>query len=127
MIIYIEFANISKRNAKSNNVFDVKNMITSTRFVETTKNAIFMYASILCLNAEHSTNTKNVLIALTSILYEVFNATLKRKKNKNSTQFEIINRSCISKYRQTKTQRRQKMDFTSSRLFKCARLLRFNK
>jgi hypothetical protein len=72
--------NISKRNAEINNVFDVKNIITSTRFVETTKNAIFVHVNILRSNAEHSTNTKNVLIALINILRKTFNAKLKRKK-----------------------------------------------
>ncbi len=102
-------------------------MITLTKFVEMTKNAIFVHASIFRLNAKHSTNTKNVLIALTSIRREVCNATSKRKKSRNSTQFKTTSRSCISKHRQTKTQRRQKIDFTSLRSHKCVRSLRFNK
>jgi hypothetical protein len=73
-----------KKNAKLNNAFDVKSMITLTKFVETTKNVIFMHASIFRLNAKHSTNTKNVLITLTNILHDVFNAMLKRKKSKDS-------------------------------------------
>ncbi len=91
--------NILKKNAKLNHVLNVKNIITSTTFVKMTKNATFVHASILRSNAKHLMNTKNVLITLKSIQREVFNATLKRKKNKNSTQFEIINRSCISKHR----------------------------
>jgi hypothetical protein len=102
-------------------------MITLTKFVETMKNAIFVRASILRSNAKHSTNTKNVLIASTSTLREAFNATLKRRRNKNSTRFKIINRSCISKHHLMKTQRRQEIEFTSSRLNKCARSLRLNK
>ncbi len=47
-----------------------------------TRNAIFMHASIFRSNAEHSSNTKNVLTASTSILHEAFNATLKQKKIK---------------------------------------------
>jgi hypothetical protein len=120
-------ANISKKNAKSNNAFYVKSMITSTKFVETMRNAIFVRASILRSNAKHSTNTKNVLIASTSTLREAFNKTSKRRKNKNSTWFKTISRSCISKHRQMKTQRRQEIDFTSSRLRKCVRSLRLNK
>jgi hypothetical protein len=69
-----------EKNARSNNVFDVENMIMSTKFVEMMKNAIFMCANISRSNTEHSTNTKNMLIALTSTSREVFNATLKRKK-----------------------------------------------
>ncbi len=60
-------------------------MITSIKFVEMTKNAIFMHASIFRSNAEHSTNTKNVLTTLTSIRREVFNATSKQRKSRNST------------------------------------------
>jgi hypothetical protein len=70
---------------------------------------------------------KNVLIALTSILLEAFSATLKRRRSKNSTRYEITNRSCTSKHRQMKKQRWLKNDFTSSRSRKCARSLRFNK
>jgi hypothetical protein len=86
---------ILKKNAKSNNAFDVRNMIMSTKLVETIKNAIFARASILRSNAEHSMNTKNVLTASTSILREAFNATLKRRRNKNSTRYETTNHSCI--------------------------------
>jgi hypothetical protein len=102
-------------------------MIMSTKFVETMKNAIFARASILRSNAEHSTNTKNVLIASTSILREAFNATLKRRKSRNSTRYKTTNRSCISKHRQIKKQRRQEVDLTSSRSRKCVRSLRFSK
>jgi hypothetical protein len=116
-----------EKKCKSNNAFDVKSMITSIKSVEITRNAIFVHASILRFNAEHSTNIKNVLIASTNILREAFNATLKRRKSKNSTQFETTSRSCISKHRQTKTQRRQKIDLTLSRSRKCVRSLRFNK
>jgi hypothetical protein len=72
-----------KRNAELNNAFDVKNMIMSTKFVETMRNAISARASISRSNAEHSMNTESVLTASTSILREAFSATLKRRKNKN--------------------------------------------
>jgi hypothetical protein len=114
MTIFIESANILKRNVKSNNVFDVKNMIMLTKFVETIKNAISARASIFRLNAEHSMNTENVLIASTKILRETFNATLKRRRSKNSTQYKTTNHSCISNHRQKMKQRRLKIDFTSS-------------
>jgi anti-sigma28 factor (negative regulator of flagellin synthesis) len=127
MIIRIEFANNLKKSAKSNNAFDVKSMIMSTKFVETMKNAISARASILRLNAEQSTNTENVLTASTSTLREAFNATLKRKRSKDSTRYETTNRSCTSKHRQMKKQRRQKIDFTSSRSRRFARSQRFNK
>jgi hypothetical protein len=71
----------------------------SIKFVETMKNAISARANIFCFNAKHFMNTKNVLIASKNILRESFNATLKRKKNKDSTRYKIINRSCISKHR----------------------------
>jgi hypothetical protein len=106
MIIRIESANILKKKTKLNNAFDVKSMIMSTKFVETMKNAIFARASILRSNADHSMNIENVLTASTSILREVFNATLKRKKSKNSTRYETTNRSCTSKHRQMMKQRR---------------------
>jgi hypothetical protein len=116
-----------KKNAKSNNAFDVKSMIMSTKLDETMKNAISARASILRLNAEHSMNTEDVLTASTSIQREVFSATLKRRKSKNSTRYETTNHSCISNYRQMMKQRRLKIDFTSSKARKCARSLRFNK
>jgi hypothetical protein len=97
------------------------------KICRTMRNAIFVRASILRSNARHSTNTKNVLIASTSILREVFSATLKRKKSRNSTRFKTTNHSCISKHHQMKTQRRQKIDLTSLRLSRCARSLRLNK
>jgi hypothetical protein len=89
--------NISKRNAELNNVFDVKNMITLTKFFEMKKNAIFVRASIYQLNAEHSMSTENALTTLTSTRREAFNATSKRKRSKNSIQSETTNRLCTSK------------------------------
>jgi hypothetical protein len=119
--------NILKRNAKLNNVFNVKNIIISTKFVETMKNTISARASIFRSNAEHSMNTKNVLTASTNILRETFNATLKRRKNENSTRYETTNHSYISNHRQKMKQRRLKINFTSSKSRKCVRSLRFNK
>jgi hypothetical protein len=116
-----------KKKAKSNNAFDVKSMIMSTKLVETMKNANSARASILRSNAEHSMNTENVLTASINILREAFNATLKRKKSKNSTRYETTNHSCISNHRQKIKQRRRKIDFTSSWSRKYVRSLRFNK
>jgi hypothetical protein len=87
--------NILKRSAESNNAFDVKNMIMSTKLIETMKNAISARASILRSNAEHSMNTENVLIASTSTLREAFSATLKRRRSKDSTRYKTTNHSCI--------------------------------
>jgi hypothetical protein len=70
-----------------------------TKSVETMKNAIFARTSILRSNAEHSTNTKNVLIASTNILRKAFNATLLQRRSKDSTRYEIISRLCTSKHR----------------------------
>jgi hypothetical protein len=102
-------------------------MIMSTKFVETIKNAISACASIFRSNTKHSMNTKNVLIASTSILREAFNATSKRRKNKDSTWYKTTNHSCILKHQQMKMQRRLKINFTLSRSRKCVRSLRFNK
>jgi hypothetical protein len=74
-----------KKSAESNNAFDVKSMIMSTKLVETMKNAISARASIFRSNAEHSMNTENVLTASTSTLREAFSATLKRRRSKDST------------------------------------------
>jgi hypothetical protein len=102
-------------------------MIISTKSVKMMKNAIFACASIFRSNAEHSTNTENVLIASTKTLREVFNATLKRRRSRKSTRYETISRSCTSKHRQIKKQCRQKVDLTSSRSRRCVRSQRLNK
>jgi hypothetical protein len=50
-------------------------MITLIKFVEITRNAIFMHANMFRLNVKHLTNTKNVLIASINTSREIFNAT----------------------------------------------------
>jgi hypothetical protein len=55
-----------------------------------------------------------------------FQCDVKTKKSENSTRYETTNRSCTSKHRQMKKQRRQKIDFTSSRSRRCARLQHLN-